>query len=60
MQAHHTDMALLGDRRITLVVGIFTTTGEFVPINVCKEELGEFPRHSGNLLEITVKCTDIS
>ncbi|TWW78188.1 High-affinity choline transporter 1 [Takifugu flavidus] len=28
MQAHHTDMALLGDRRITLVVGIFTTTAD--------------------------------
>lgn len=60
MQAHHTDMALLGDRRITLVVGIFTTTGEFVPINVCEEELGESPRHFGNLLEITVRCTDKS
>ncbi|TNM99598.1 high-affinity choline transporter 1-like [Takifugu flavidus] len=30
MQAHHTDMALLGDRRITLVVGIFTTTATWV------------------------------
>lgn len=29
-QASHADMALLGDRKISLVVGIFTTTGEFV------------------------------
>lgn len=41
MQALHTDMALLGDRKITLAVGIFTTTGEFVSANVCKEE-GEY------------------
>lgn len=27
-QAAHTDMALLGDRNVSLVVGIFTTTGE--------------------------------
>lgn len=31
-QAHHADMALLGDRKISLVVGIFTTTGEFVSV----------------------------
>ncbi|XP_030011120.1 high-affinity choline transporter 1-like isoform X1 [Sphaeramia orbicularis] len=29
-QAHHADMALLGDRRISLVVGIFTTTATWV------------------------------
>lgn len=28
-QANHADMALLGNRKISLVVGIFTTTGEF-------------------------------
>lgn len=27
-QARHADMALLGNRRISLVVGVFTTTGE--------------------------------
>lgn len=27
-RAHHADMALLGNRRISLVVGIFTSTGE--------------------------------
>lgn len=37
MQAHHADMALLGDRKINLLVGIFTTTGEFVYTNVCKK-----------------------
>lgn len=30
-QAAHTDMALLGNRRISLLVGIFTTTGESPP-----------------------------
>lgn len=38
LQARHADMALLGDRKITLVVGIFTTTGELVSTYVCKEE----------------------
>lgn len=38
MQAHHTDMAILGDRKISLVVGVFTTTGELAPINVCEKE----------------------
>ena len=28
-QANHADMALLGNRKISLVVGIFTTTGQF-------------------------------
>lgn len=27
-QARHADMALLGNREISLVVGVFTTTGE--------------------------------
>lgn len=31
MQTRHTDMALLGNRRISLVVGVFTTTGESTP-----------------------------
>ncbi|CAG12254.1 unnamed protein product, partial [Tetraodon nigroviridis] len=30
MQAHHADMALLGDRKINLLVGIFTTTATWV------------------------------
>ena len=30
MGADHADMALLGNRRINLVVGVFTTTGESV------------------------------
>lgn len=29
-QADHADMALLGNRNIHLVMGIFTTTGEFL------------------------------
>ncbi|XP_068183373.1 high-affinity choline transporter 1-like [Antennarius striatus] len=29
-QAHHADMALLGDRKISLLVGIFTTTATWV------------------------------
>lgn len=45
MQTLHTDMALLADRRMTLVVGIFTTTGKFVSIKLCEEELGESSRH---------------
>lgn len=31
-QVAHTDMALLGNRRISLLVGIFTTTGESPPV----------------------------
>lgn len=38
MQAQHADMALLGDRKITLLVGIFTTTGEFVSTNMYERE----------------------
>lgn len=30
LRADHADMALLGDRKISLVVGIFTTTGELL------------------------------
>lgn len=30
-QAAHSDVALLGNRRISLLVGIFTTTGESPP-----------------------------
>lgn len=41
-QANHADMALLGDRKISLVVGIFTTTGELV--DVCNIFTGWFER----------------
>lgn len=34
-QASHADMALLGNRKISLVVGIFTTTGEFEFMQHC-------------------------
>ena len=38
MRAHPADIALSGDRKITLVIGIFTRTGEFVYTNVFKEK----------------------
>lgn len=36
-QARHADMALLGNRRISLVVGVFTTTGESAPPRLCSD-----------------------
>lgn len=50
-QAGHADMALLGDRNISLVVGVFTSTGESVQTFVTARKvttLFRFVRNNSN------------